>query len=180
MIARQVLDFWFDADKRRCWFRSTPDLDALIRERFASTWEAAREGRLHTWLQQADAALALVIVLDQMPLNMFRGQAQAFASEAQAREATLHAISQGHDRGMVDQRRQFFYLPLMHSERLADQDMAVELLDKAGMQDNLRWARHHREIVRRFGRFPHRNAILGRPSTERERAWLASEQAFRG
>jgi uncharacterized protein (DUF924 family) len=176
----EVLEFWFAEDVRPLWFRSTPAFDARLRERFLPVWEAAAAGRLRDWSETPAGALALVIVLDQFPLNMFRGTARAFATEAMSREVADHAILQAWDRGMDDTRRGFLYLPFMHSESLADQDRSVELYRDAALADSLRWAEHHREIIRRFGRFPHRNGPLGRVSTPAETAWLQSEEAFRG
>jgi uncharacterized protein (DUF924 family) len=176
----EVIAFWFSARVRPLWFRSTPAFDAELRQRFEATWQAAREGRLADWETAAEGALALVIVLDQFPLNMYRGQGLSFATEAQARGVAQRAIERGWDRGLDEAGKAFLYLPFMHSESLTDQERAVELYQAAGMQENLRFARHHREIVRRFGRFPHRNAALGRDSSEEERAWLASKEAFRG
>lgn len=175
-----VLAFWFDAAHRALWFRSTPEFDELIGKRFGTLWEAARDGRLAHWADSPHGALALVIVLDQFPLNMFRNQARGFATEAAARKAADSAVERGFDRNMTDAEKAFLYLPFMHSESLADQDRSVALFEAAGLKDNLRWARHHRDIVRRFGRFPHRNAILGRPSTFEELAWLDSREGFNG
>jgi uncharacterized protein (DUF924 family) len=176
----QILDFWFsDAAKKR-WFRSSKSFDDALRQRFETTVQAALDGKLSDWLESVEGALALVILLDQFPLNIYRGKAKAFAGEAKSRDVASHAIAQGWDRKLGDQEKAFLYLPFMHSESLSDQDHAVDLFHEAGLDGNLRWAKHHREIVRRFGRFPHRNAILGRESTAEELAWLASEEAFRG
>jgi len=175
-----VLDFWFSESVRPLWFRSTPDFDAQIRDRFRSTWQDAMAGQLDTWAQTPEGALALVIVLDQWPLNMFRGTPEAFAGEAGARAVADHAIRQRWDQSMDDAHKAFLYLPFMHSESLPDQDRAVQLYRDAGITDSLRWAEHHREIIRCFGRFPHRNEILGREPTSEERTWWASPVAFRG
>lgn len=177
---QDVLDFWFAPEHEALWFHSTPQFDARVRERFAPLWQAGREGRLAGWEQTPQGALALVILLDQMPLNMFRGEAQSFASEAQAREVARRAVARRFDESLSDAGKAFLYMPFMHSENLADQDTSVALYEAAGLADNLKFARHHRDIVRRFGRFPHRNAILGRTSTPEEAAWLASDAAFRG
>lgn len=172
--------FWFSEAVRPLWFRSTPAFDAEVRRRFLGTWEAAADGRLDDWRKTPSGALALVIVLDQFPLNMFRGEARSFSTEAQARAVAAEAIERGWDWGLDDAEKAFLYLPFMHSEAVADQDRAVQLYRDAGLADSLRWARHHREIIRRFGRFPHRNAALGRESTREEREWLGSKEAFRG
>lgn len=178
MSPEAVLDFWFSATSAPRWFRPTEAFDAQIRQRFLTTWEAARTKRLNAWEQSARGALALVVVLDQLPLNMFRRRPESFSTEAQARAVAERAITQGLDQQLDDRRKMFIYLPFMHSELLADQDRSVALFEAAGLRDSLRWARHHREIVCRFGRFPHRNAILGRASTAEELAWLASSDAF--
>lgn len=177
---RQVLDFWFSADTRPLWFRSTPEFDARLREDFLDVWQAAARGELEAWNATPEGALALVIVLDQFPLNMFRGQAESFVTESQSREVATAAIDQGWDRELDNAGKAFLYVPLMHSEALADQDRSVQLYRDAGLVDSLHWAEHHREIIRRFGRFPHRNAALGRESSGEELEWLASKGAFRG
>jgi uncharacterized protein (DUF924 family) len=176
----EVLEFWFAEPVRSLWFRSTPEFDAQIRDRFQPAWRDATAGRLDRWAETPEGALALVILLDQFPLHMFRGTAQAFASEARARQVADHAIRQGWDQQMNDTRKAFLYLPFMHSEALTDQDRSVQLYRDAGITDSLRWAEHHRGIIRRFGRFPHRNEPLGREDTPEERTWLASREAFRG
>ena len=179
-LPTEVVTFWFDARVRPLWFASTPAFDQQVRERFESTWRAARDGRLNAWEATAEGALALVLVLDQFPLNIYRGRPEAFATETRARAVADRAIALGFDRLLDDERPGFLYLPFMHSESLADQDRSVSLYEAAGLAEGLRWARHHRDIVRRFGRFPHRNAILGRESTSAEVAWLASEEGYRG
>lgn len=176
----EVLTFWFSERVRPLWFRSTPAFDEEIRQRFEATWQAARDAKLSEWEVDGAGALALVIVLDQFPLNMYRDQALGYSTEAAAREVARRAIDRGWDRELNEAGKAFLYLPFMHSENLADQDRAVALYEEAEMQDNQRFARHHREIVRRFGRFPHRNAALGRDCSEEERTWLNSKEAFHG
>ncbi len=180
MDPRLVIDFWFSTDSQRRWFRSTPEFDERIRACFLPLWEEAKARRLDHWMETPEGALALVIVLDQFPLNIFRGEAEGFSTEALAREVADHAIQQRWDADMDDSRKSFFYLPFMHSEALADQHRSVQLYQSAKLADGLRWAEHHRQIIRRFGRFPHRNAPLGRVNTPEETAWLASNEAFRG
>ena len=180
MTPSDVLDFWFAEGMDKRWFNATPALDAEIRNRFEALWQAASKGDLDAWSETAEGTLALVIVLDQLPLNMFRNQPASFATEARAIAVTRHALASGFDRTLPKDQLAFLYMPLMHSERLADQDQAVALFEAAALEENLRFARHHRDLVRRFGRFPHRNAILGRPSTDEELAYLSSKQAFSG
>ena len=175
-----VLGFWFAPESRKRWFRSTPACDARVRHRLAGLWRAARAGRLQHWEDSARGVLALVVVLDQVPLNAFRGRPEAFSTDRLAREVADRAIGRGLDRDLTAQEKRFLYLPFMHSERLSDQDRALGLFEAAGRADSARWARHHRSIVERFGRFPHRNTALGRASTPEEVAWLARPGAFKG
>ncbi|WP_428608143.1 DUF924 family protein [Sedimenticola sp.] len=177
---QEILDYWFSEPVNSHWFASTPELDQDIGDRFAHIWGLAAEGQLDHWMTSAEGCLALVILLDQFPLNMFRGESKSFQTEAQARAVAGFALKREFDRQLNDVQRAFLYMPYMHSEALADQDLSVELYEKAGLKDNLSFARHHREIVRRFGRFPHRNAILGRTSRPEELEYLASDEAFTG
>jgi uncharacterized protein (DUF924 family) len=178
--AADILAFWFSARVRPLWFRSTPAFDAELTARFLPTFRAAAAGGLGPWQASAEGAVALAICLDQFPLNMFRGQAESFATEAAARVVADTAIARGFDRLLADEQKLFLYLPFMHSEDLGDQDRSVALFAAAGLTENLKYANHHRDIIRRFGRFPHRNAILGRESTAQEREYLASKEAFLG
>ena len=177
---QNLLDYWYSPRLAKHWFASTPALDDEIRQRYEGLWQRAANGELDVWNDTPDGALALVIVLDQLPLNMFRGKPQAFATEQRAVAVARQAVARGDDQRLPRERLQFLYMPLMHSENLADQDQSVALFERAGLSENLRFAEHHRNIVRRFGRFPHRNAILGRASTAEELAWLASPEAFKG
>lgn len=178
--ALDIISFWFTQPMPRYWFRSTPELDSEIRRRFEATWEQAHAGGYHHWEESAQGCLALAIVLDQFPLNMFRGKAKSFASESQAIAVSLDAIDRGFDRQLNNDQLAFLYMPLMHSEQLVHQNESVRLFEQAGLESNARFACHHRDLVRRFGRFPHRNAILGRTSTAQELAYLASKEAFSG
>lgn len=180
LSATDILDFWFSERVKPLWFRSTPEFDAEIRQRFESTWQAAHEGQLAEWEETVAGSLALVIVLDQFPLNMYRNQALGYASEGAALAVAKRAIARGQDGELSQSGKAFLYLPFMHSENLSDQERAVALFEAAGLIDNLRFARHHRDLIRRFGRFPHRNAALGRDNTPEESAYLNSKQAFLG
>jgi uncharacterized protein (DUF924 family) len=175
-----ILDFWYTEPMCSRWFSSTPALDAEIRSSYELAWRAAVEGRLDDWKDSPQGCLALVIVLDQLPLNMFRGEAKSFSTEQQAVEVCKLAITKGYDREIAPERLGFLYMPLMHSENLLDQDLSVKLFEQAGLEGNVRFARHHRELIRRFGRFPHRNAILGRESSREELDYLGSKEAFLG
>lgn len=167
---QEVLTFWRDAGYDR-WFTKTTEFDTAVRERFFATYEAAAAGGLRDWENSADGALALIIVLDQFPRNLFRGTARAFATDAMARTIAQQAIARGDDRHVDPDLRNFFYMPLMHSEDFADQDRCVAYFRTIGGVQ-LPFAEMHADIIRRFGRFPHRNALLGRPSTPAEEAFL--------
>ncbi|HEX9392053.1 MAG TPA: DUF924 family protein [Usitatibacteraceae bacterium] len=179
--AREVLDFWFGegADygkSRRQWFRKSVEFDDQCYAAFVAVYEAAAADQLAHWQQQAQDCLALIVVLDQFPRNMFRGTARAFATDELARTATHHALAQGYDREMLPVEREFLYLPLEHSENLADQELCLRLMTElsafAETRDLHIWAEKHLAIVKRFGRFPHRNAQLGRESTAAEIEFL--------
>jgi uncharacterized protein (DUF924 family) len=175
--ASDVLAFWREAGPAR-WFRKDDAFDADFRQGFLPLHEAAASGRLGPWSGHAEGALALVILLDQFPRNAFRRTARMYATDAMARRVAHPAIDAGFDRQVDAPLRQFFYLPLMHSEQLADHDRCVRLSRVLGGESE-RYALHHREIIERFGRFPHRNAVLGRTSTAAEEAFLA-EGGFAG
>lgn len=179
-MPQEIIDFWFSQEARQRWFKSTPEFDRQLTARFEKTWDRARRGDLDHWMQTAEGCLALIIVLDQFPLNMYRGEGKSFSTEARSREVTRHALEQRFDVDLPPEQKAFLYMPFMHSEALADQDLCLELFDQPGLESNLRFARHHRGIIERFGRFPHRNAPLGRESTEAERDYLNSKEAFSG
>lgn len=177
---RELLDFWFSEAVSRFWFNSTPEFDRQLKDSYGDLWQQAVNGELDAWLETAEGCLALVIILDQFPLNMFRGEARSFSSEQQSREVAAHALEKGFDVELTSRQKSFLYMPFMHSENLDDQARSLQLFDQPGLEDNLRFARHHYGIVERFGRFPHRNAILGRPSSESEIEYLNSKEAFKG
>jgi uncharacterized protein (DUF924 family) len=170
--AKELLDYWLGIG-REGWFRVDPAVDDAIRARWQDLWEQGRAGGLAQWTTSPEGCLALLILLDQLPRNMFRGEARAFASDGRALAVATSAILRRRDARVPAPQRQFFYLPLMHSEVLAHQDRCVRLiLLSFGRGEGLRHARAHREIIRRFGRFPYRNAALGRQSTPEEVAFL--------
>ena len=170
----EVLDFWFKEISRDRWFDSDPEFDAELRRRFEETWRAARDGKLKDWEKTRDGALALVIVLDQFPRNMFRSTAQAFSTDALAREVTQRALAQGFDLDASPDAKNFLYLPLMHSERLADQETCVRLTrERLGENhSSYPFALRHRDAIARFGRFPARNRALSRANTPDEEEFL--------
>lgn len=180
ITATDIIDFWYSERIKKHWFDSTPQLDKEILDTYQGVWLQAVAGELYDWRKDANGCLALVIILDQFPLNMFRGKAKSFASERQAVEVAWHAVKYNLDRNLDRDKLAFLYMPFMHSEHISEQDLAVKLYREARLDANLKFAEHHRNIIRKFGRFPHRNAILGRESTEEELQYLASEGAFKG
>jgi uncharacterized protein (DUF924 family) len=168
--AEGVLRFWFD-EHPQDWFVKNEVFDTEIRERFLPLHEAAAAGMLAHWADDARRCLALVILLDQFPRNMFRDEARAFATDAQARATARRILERGWDKAITQAERLFAYLPFEHSESLADQELACELM-KDFDEEQRQYAERHRDIIRRFGRFPHRNDLLGRESTAAEIEFL--------
>jgi uncharacterized protein (DUF924 family) len=166
-----ILAFWREAG-RDAWYKRNDAFDAEVRRRYLSVWEQAAAGRLASWEASDDGALALVIVLDQFPRNIFRGTPEAFASDALAREVARRAIARGADSRIDPILLEFLYMPFMHSEHLPDQLHCVALLANTDNAENLKYAREHADIIQRFGRFPHRNGLLGRDTTAEEQAFL--------
>jgi uncharacterized protein (DUF924 family) len=166
-----VLSFWRDAGPDR-WYRRDDLFDAEVCRRFLGLWQTAAAGQLSAWEASDDGALALVIVLDQFPRNLFRDNVMTYSSDAAARDVARRAVERGVDARVDPALRGFLYLPFLHSERLQDQLRCVELSRAAGHAENLKWAEHHADIIRRFGRFPHRNRLLGRETTPEEQAFL--------
>ena len=175
-----VLDFWYTDQNAKKWLKSTPEFDSEIRVRFKSLWESAADDALESWQNTADGCLALCIILDQFPQNMFRGDAKSFQTERLGIQVAKEAIEKGMDEAINIDHVSFLYLPLMHSESLDDQDLCVVCFEKRGLKENLKFAQHHRGLIQEFGRFPHRNKILGRESTPAEIDYLNSNRAFTG
>ncbi|MGR3394474.1 DUF924 family protein [Pseudooceanicola nanhaiensis] len=169
-----ILAFWLDEVGPEGWYQPPAGLDDTIRDRFGAAWQAASEGAYGLWLTHPSGALAYIILMDQFPRNMFRGSGEAFASDRVALAAAKVAVERKWDLKIDPPARQFFYLPMMHSECLSDQERCVRLmkerLPEAG--DNLLHAKAHREVIRRFGRFPYRNEALNRTVTPPEKAYL--------
>lgn len=175
----EVLAFWFGdepGERRKAWFVKDPAFDAEIRSRFLGVHAAAARGELAGWANAAEGALALIVVTDQFPRNMFRGSGEAFATDPIALATARQVLASGWDSGMRPVERMFVYLPFEHSEVLADQERSLQLFAPLGAfeatADTPDYARRHWEIVKRFGRFPHRNAALARPGTAEEEAFL--------
>jgi len=174
----EVVAFWRQAGPDR-WFGKDDAFDQACRDRFMATYDAAARGDLNEWELTPEGALAVVLLLDQFPRNMFRGTRRVYSTDQTALLAADRAVERGRDREVEPELRRFFYLPFMHSEALHHQDRSVTLNEGLGDPEVLKWARHHRDIVARFGRFPHRNEVLGRESTPEEAAFLAGSE-FRG
>jgi len=177
-MPEEILSFWREAGRER-WYRRDAAFDAVVRSRFLGLWQKAAAGELSSWEASDEGALALVIVLDQFPRNMFRDDVRTYSSDALAREVASRAIDRGADLRVDAALLEFLYMPFMHSEELADQERCVALFHAVGEPENAKYADGHADIVRRFGRFPHRNKILGRDTTEAEQAFL-NEGGFSG
>lgn len=173
--ARAVLDFWFDELWPPQWFTQDASLDASIRARFGALYENLVANGVGDWDKTAEGCLAAILVFDQFPRNMFRDDPRAFATDEKARALTRHALDKGFDTDQPEDRRAFFYIPLEHSEDAADQEKCCDLMRQLSNPTYLDFAERHRAIIDRFGRFPHRNAILGRDSTPEELAFLEEE-----
>ena len=173
----EVLRYWLDEIGPEGWYSASAALDAEIRSKFLSSWEGAMDGACGLWLTYPVGTLAYIVLTDQFPRNMFRDTEQAFASDRHARAACKVAVTRDWDQRISEPARQFFYLPLMHSENLVDQDRCVRLVAARmarDQSDNLLHAQAHRDVIRQFGRFPFRNLALGRVSTPAEQTWLAA------
>ena len=190
--ARALLDLWFGApgdplreERREIWFKSTPEHDAMLREMFLADYERAAAGLLADWENAPESALALLVLLDQIPRNVFRGTPRVYATDAMARDIAERAMTRGFDMQVPPAWRLFFYMPLHHSENLADQQRATALVaslpDRGDPErgENRRYGLPYVDVIERFGRFPHRNAILGRESTPEELAFLAGRKPER-
>lgn len=175
--AGEIVAFWREAGAGK-WFGGGADFDADCRQRFQAEHLAAARGELADWLDDAESSLALLILLDQIPRNIYRGSGHAFATDGLARRYAREAIKAGHDGRCEAGLRGFFYLPFEHSETMADQHRSVELFATLGNDLMYDYALKHREVIEKFGRFPHRNAALGRTSTPDELAWLAAGGGF--
>ncbi len=167
-----VINFWFSPEARPNWFKKSEAFDEEMRARFEWPYALARDGALEDWRETPASALALVILLDQVPRNIYRGTAQAFATDDNALAIAEAAVARGFNAHLGEEERVFLYMPFMHAENLAAQDRGVVLYEALGRPENLDYMRRHRDVIVRFGRFPHRNAVLGRQSTPEELEFL--------
>jgi uncharacterized protein (DUF924 family) len=178
-LTEDILNFWFEGtdltremEKRALWFKSTPEFDQAIHDNFTQAYEDAAAGQLDDMKESQSGCLALIIILDQFSRNLFRNNAKAFAADAKAREFARYALEQGYDQGIDQYARTFFYLPFEHSENLEDQVLSVKLFAPANNEDTSKAAIGHHDAIAQFGRFPHRNAVLGRENTPEEEEYL--------
>jgi uncharacterized protein (DUF924 family) len=167
----EMIAFWREAGPER-WFTKDETFDETIRARFLKLHERAAAGELKDWENSAEGTFALLLLFDQFPRNMFRGTARAFATDELARAIAASALLKGFDAQVAPDMRSFFYLPFEHSEDIADQERAIALYTAARDEEGLKWAQIHADIIRKFGRFPHRNPVLGRATTAEEQAFL--------
>lgn len=176
---QELLSLWFAPGTSKLWFRATQEFDDKLRDRFEALYLRAKDGELDVLAEDDELALALVILLDQIPLNIYRHDGCRYATGDKALGIARQVIARGGDRDMDERQKTFLYMPFMHSENLDDQRECIRLFEQAGMTKNAQFAHHHFDIVKRFGRFPHRNGELGRASTEEEIAWLNSDEGYR-
>ena len=177
---QDIIRFWFSERVAKLWFNSTEEFDNELRQKYETVYNDAVVGKYDGWMQSPEGALALIILFDQLPLNIYRGNKQSFATESRARDVARYALSHSFDRSLTDSQKAFMYMPFMHSENMEDQDLSIELFEGADLKNNIKFAHHHRSIIERFGRFPHRNRILDRESTDAELEYLQSKEAFLG
>lgn len=169
---KDVLDFWFGREVKPLWFKKSSEFDREIEQRFVDTYYQAAAGELSNWRDRPRDCLALIIVLDQFPRNIFRNTPRAFATDERAVELTKYGLDRNYQQDLSIDERAFLFMPLMHSENKQDQQQCVELFSKLGKENSFKFAIKHREVIDRFGRFPHRNQILGRESTPEEKEFL--------
>ncbi len=180
MTPEEIIAFWHAPETRKRWFKSTPEFDQLLKENFEALLKSATAGELDEWRDSASGCLALCILLDQIPRNIYRGKSKAFASDERAVEICKHAIETTLYRELDANHSRFLFMPLMHSEDLQDHQLSIEMFAEAGLQEQSEFAHHHAKIIEQFGRFPHRNEVLGRESSAAELEYLDIDGAFSG
>lgn len=173
-VKSEILSFWFEESEPKQWFQVNSDFDDLMRKKFLDVYDLGVQGIFDSWRSEAEGTLALILLFDQFPRNMFRGKPRAFATDSLALEFARQAIQKKYDDLMPVLKKRFYYLPLEHSENIDDQDMCVSLFEKIKKEDPMGYdyALRHQAVIEEFGRFPHRNIILGRDSTEAELEYL--------
>lgn len=176
-LIKEILRFWFVECEQKQWWVKDPEFDSAVRERFGDLVVEAAAGKLDHWAESAEGARALIILLDQFTRNIYRGSAKAFEADEKARTIARSAIARGFDKGLNSHERNFMYLPLEHSEDLSDQEECCRLVGAIGSEGYLKFAQSHKAIIERFGRFPHRNATLGRANTPEEEDYLKDPKA---
>ncbi len=176
-LITEIHEFWFVEAGPNQWWKKDAAFDEVVRQRFGTLVEDAAAGALDSWAASSRGALALILLLDQFPRNIYRNSAKAFGGDEKARKIARDAIAKGFDAGLNRHEKNFMYLPLEHSEDLADQEECCRLIAAIGSEGYLKFARSHRDIIARFGRFPHRNAILGRNNTLEEEEYLKDPKA---
>jgi uncharacterized protein (DUF924 family) len=176
--AQDLLNFWFSEENRPNWFAKSVAFDEELRRRFDRDVDAARLGAFDDWVEHPRSCLALILLLDQLPRNLFRDSPQAFASDDKAVAVTHDALARGYEKQLQDAEVAFLLMPLMHSESLHDQELSVQLFSQYGAPENADYARQHYEIIKLFGRFPHRNAVLARPNRPEETEFLKGFAGF--
>jgi uncharacterized protein (DUF924 family) len=176
--AQEILDFWFAEENKPKWFDSSNDFDSEVSKKFLATYKEFKKKYDSLAEYTPEDMLAFVIILDQMPRNMFRGKKEAFATDAVALKIADHAIKRGQDKLLSEERRLFLYMPFMHSESINDQRFSVALFSRLGNKIAIEYAIKHKELIVRFGRFPARNEALERKSTDKEKKFLAEEEPF--
>ncbi len=173
LLIDEIVDFWFDEAMKPYWFKRSDSFDRLVRDTLAPHYEKAAGGAFDGWKDDVDGCIALCILLDQVPRNVFRGTAKAFATDDMALAVARHAVEHGFDLECTADERLFLYLPFEHREDLESQRLCVTLMrERVGQEEAILYAKRHLEIIERFGRFPHRNAVLGRATTPEEEAFL--------
>jgi len=172
VTTHNILDFWYKELTPKQWFQKSDELDALITERFTTILEKARQGECYVWRKEPEGRLAEILVLDQFSRNIYRDLPESFAQDPMAIALAQEAVALGVDKGMNDDQKSFLYMPYMHSESALIHEQAVQLFDQPGLEEKLRFELMHKNIIDRFGRYPHRNNILGRTSTTEELEFL--------
>jgi len=174
---QDILKFWFEECEEKSWWVKDPKFDAMLRDRFGALVEQAAAGDLDNWAETAEGARAFIILLDQFTRSIYRDSPKAFDADDKARAMARRAIAKGFDKGLDMHQRVFMYMPFEHSEDIADQDESCRLIGEIGSENYLKFAHAHRDIIVKFGRYPHRNAVMGRENTRAEEDYLKDPKA---